>query len=236
MLLRPLIANLRARDWGAVLIEIMILVVGVFLGLQVDNWNEALKTEAEGRYYTQRLRDELAESVARLDKSIADGRAVIEASGRAQRAIRDGTIDTDHPEAFTADLMAVTWMAEVDIVDGAIEELRTTGRMGVIGNRQIREALSRYYRTLQSARSQEETSNRGWTLALVDIFREVDVTLTPDETGRYSVDVSSLNNNEQVARALYVAALFEISQVQALEHLRTETQALKTLVTLALDQ
>jgi len=236
MILRRLIANLRSRDWGAVLIEIMILVVGVFLGLQVDNWNDDRKAAAEGRYYTQRLADELAESVGRLDRSIADGRAVIEASGRAQRAIRDGAIDTDHPESFTADLMAVTWMAEVDIVDGAIEELRTTGRMGVIGNRQIREALSRYYRTLQSARSQEETSNRGWTLALVDVFREVGVTLEPDKTGQYSVDVSSLNGDERVARALYIAALFEISQLQALEHLRAETQALHTLVAQSIDQ
>jgi len=225
-----MIANLRGRDWGAVLIEVMVLVVGVFLGLQADNWNAARKTETEGRYYTQRLRDELAESVARLNKSIADGHSVIEASGRAQRAIRDGAIDIDHPEAFVADLMAVTWMAEVDIVDGAIEELRTTGRMGVIGDRQVREALSRYYRTLQSARSQEETSNRGWTLALVDIFREIGVTLTPDQQGQYPVDVSSLSGNERVARALYVAALFEISQVQALEHLRAETRALHTLI------
>lgn len=230
MLLRPLIANLRARDWGAVLIEIMILVVGVFLGLQVDNWNDARKATAEGRYYTLRLRDELAESISRLDKSIADGYSVVEASGRAQHAIRDGTIDVLHPEAFIADFEAVNWMVEVDVVDGAIEELRVTGRMGVIGNRRIREALSRYYRTLQSARSQEATSHRGWTMALADVYREVDATMRPDQDEWLSVDVSSLNGNERVARALFVAALFENSQVRSLEHLRAETQVLHTLI------
>lgn len=236
MMLRRLVANLRARDWGAVLIEILILMVGVFLGLQVDNWNHARKTAADGRYYIERLQDELAESITRLDKSIADGYSVIDAVRRAQQAIRDGTIDVHHPESFIADFASVNWMAEADVVDGAIEELRSTGRMEVIGDRRVREALSRYYRTLQSARSQEETSNRGWTLALADIYREVDATANPDLEDWLSVDVSSMNGNDRVARALFFASLYQLSQVNALEHLRAETEALHTLVTQALDQ
>lgn len=230
MPLKRLIAGLRGRDWGAVLIEIVILMVGVFLGLQVDNWNDSRKNKVEERYYTQRLLDELAESVARLDKSIVDGHSIIDSSRRAQQAIRDGTIDVQHPEAFIHDFLAVSWMVEADMVDGAIEELRSTGRMGLIGNREIREALSGYYRTLQSARLQEEISNRGWTVALVEIFREVDASLDPDQTDGISVDVSSLNGNEQVARALFIATLYENSQVQALEKLREKTAALRELI------
>jgi hypothetical protein len=236
MILQQLAANLRARDWGAVLIEILILVVGVFLGLQVDNWNDARKTAADERYYIQRLQDELAESITRLDNSIAVGYSVIDAVRRAQQAIRDGTIEVHHPEAFIADFASVNWMAEADVVDGAIEELRSTGRMEIIGDRRIREALSRYYRTLQSARSQEEISNRGWTLALADIYRQVDATLNPDRDDWLSVDVSSMNGNDRVARALFLASLYQLSQVNALEHLRAETQALITLVTRALGQ
>jgi len=236
MLLRPLIANLRARDWGAILIEIMILVVGVFLGLQVDNWNDARKAAADGRYYTQRLRDELAESIVRLDKSIADGYSIIEAVHRSQQAIRDGTIDVHHPETFIADFASVNWMVEADVVDGAIEELRSTGRMEVIGDRQIREALSRYYRTLQSARSQEQTSNRGWTLALADIYREVDATVDPGQDDWLSVDVSSMNGNNRLARAMFLASLYQLSQVNALEHLREETEMLRALIAQSVDQ
>ena len=47
MYLRELIENLFARDWGGVLIEIAILMIGVFLGLQANKWNDARKKAAE---------------------------------------------------------------------------------------------------------------------------------------------------------------------------------------------
>jgi hypothetical protein len=41
MILRRLTANLRAQNWTAISIEFLIVVVGVFIGTQVSNWNEA---------------------------------------------------------------------------------------------------------------------------------------------------------------------------------------------------
>ncbi len=41
MILRRLATSIRKQDWFAVVIETLIVVLGVFLGLQVNNWNEA---------------------------------------------------------------------------------------------------------------------------------------------------------------------------------------------------
>ncbi len=41
MLLRRFISNIRDRDWGLVVAELLVVVVGVFIGIQVANWNEA---------------------------------------------------------------------------------------------------------------------------------------------------------------------------------------------------
>ena len=40
MILRRLTANLRAQNWTAIAIEFLIVVVGVFIGTQVANWNQ----------------------------------------------------------------------------------------------------------------------------------------------------------------------------------------------------
>lgn len=40
MILRRLTANLRAQNWTAIGIEFLIVVIGVFLGMQVSNWNQ----------------------------------------------------------------------------------------------------------------------------------------------------------------------------------------------------
>lgn len=40
MIYRRVAARLRAQDWLAIMIEVAIVVVGVFIGTQVSNWNE----------------------------------------------------------------------------------------------------------------------------------------------------------------------------------------------------
>ena len=41
MILRRLTENLRAQNWTAITIEFAIVVIGVFVGTQVSNWNQA---------------------------------------------------------------------------------------------------------------------------------------------------------------------------------------------------
>ena len=41
MILRRLTENLRAQNWTAITIEFLIVVIGVFVGIQAANWNQA---------------------------------------------------------------------------------------------------------------------------------------------------------------------------------------------------
>lgn len=49
MIFKRLYAKLRAQDWTAISIEVVIVVIGVFLGTQVSNWNDdrLQKTETQ---------------------------------------------------------------------------------------------------------------------------------------------------------------------------------------------
>ena len=40
MILRRVIEHFRKQEWTAIAIDFLIVVVGVFVGLQVNNWNE----------------------------------------------------------------------------------------------------------------------------------------------------------------------------------------------------
>ena len=63
MILRRLSANLRTQNWTAIAIEFLIVVVGVFIGTQVANWNQGrLEQQATKRMLVQlipELRTEL---------------------------------------------------------------------------------------------------------------------------------------------------------------------------------
>ena len=51
------------RDWFAVGTDVLVVVVGIFIGLQVNNWNEVRKSESETQYYLGLLIHELEEDV-----------------------------------------------------------------------------------------------------------------------------------------------------------------------------
>ena len=55
MLLRRVVAHARRQDWMAIAIEFVLLVLGVFLGIQVANWNEARRGRTLEAEYIARL-------------------------------------------------------------------------------------------------------------------------------------------------------------------------------------
>jgi hypothetical protein len=63
MILSRVIEHVRKQHWTAVFLDFVIVVLGVFVGLQVNNWNAARQRAADSRIYTERLlRDVRAEA------------------------------------------------------------------------------------------------------------------------------------------------------------------------------
>ena len=59
MILRRVIAQFRKQEWTAIAIDFVIVVLGVFLGLQVSNWNAGRADRASERQYLGQLREDL---------------------------------------------------------------------------------------------------------------------------------------------------------------------------------
>lgn len=63
MILRRLTENLRAQNWTAITIEFLIVVIGVFIGTQVANWNQARLEKRETEKMLVQLVPELQSQV-----------------------------------------------------------------------------------------------------------------------------------------------------------------------------
>src|SRR4051812_15348756 len=59
MIFKRAIARLRAQDWLAIFIELAIVVVGVFIGTWVANWNQQRQAAAQTRQTLKQLEPEL---------------------------------------------------------------------------------------------------------------------------------------------------------------------------------
>ncbi len=77
MILRRIANAIRRQDWFTVLIEIGILVIGLLIGLQINNWNEARADRIKESAFLARLavdvdraREQLAEFVAEREERL----------------------------------------------------------------------------------------------------------------------------------------------------------------------
>lgn len=81
MILRRLTEHLKQQHWTAIGIEFVIVVIGVFFGIQVSNWNEERLARAQERAYLSQLRAEIVDNRRVLDYQIRYVERVI-AGGR----------------------------------------------------------------------------------------------------------------------------------------------------------
>jgi hypothetical protein len=64
MILRRLSKNLQAQNWTAITIDFLIVVIGVFLGIQASNWNQARTDRAETRRLLMRIEPEIDQIIS----------------------------------------------------------------------------------------------------------------------------------------------------------------------------
>lgn len=83
MILRRVTQHVKKQNWFAVGLDFIIVVLGVFIGLQISNWNEARAFDRLERNYLVQLSDEIALNRRITEYQIAYVDTVIETGKRA---------------------------------------------------------------------------------------------------------------------------------------------------------
>ena len=64
MLLRRISEHVKAQNWTAIALDFVIVVLGVFIGIQVSNWNEHRAFERREQLLLRELHGEIAQNLA----------------------------------------------------------------------------------------------------------------------------------------------------------------------------
>ena len=145
MILRRVIAHFRKQEWTAIFLDFAIVVSGVFMGIQVANWNEALKERAVAQEYLRRIEADLVADLRKFDSgdNFADGR--LEQINRLIAAAENPESVRAAPEAFLIAIEKATWRAYEPVKPRAYAELVTTGKINLITPISVRDAIADYY-------------------------------------------------------------------------------------------
>lgn len=150
MLGSRLLGRLREHDWLAAVIELAIVVVGILLALQVDNWNQERLDHERGQRYAQRLRTELLGDVAAMDKTTAFWQQVTTYGLGAINYGEHGTlVDGDSWKTVLAFYQAGQ-LYPFELGDTTFVEMRDTGGLALISDESLRKRIADYYRATGS--------------------------------------------------------------------------------------
>ena len=145
MLLRRIRHHIVQENWFAVFVDFVIVVVGVYVGIEVSNWNEARQEDARAREYLERIQGDLV-----FDRT--------EAMNRREfwgRVINFGEAAIAHAESgelrhgsVAQTVLAYYQASQVDpysAVSTTYDELKASGELRLIRDPALRAQLADYY-------------------------------------------------------------------------------------------
>jgi len=145
--------SLRSQNWFTVLLEIVILVVGIFIGLQVDDWNQARKDRIEERDFIARLHSDMEASMDFLDEIRKRHQNTWENTEVALDVLFS-RIDRDELSTAECDAIARSiFFLPVTIQLPSLEELIATGRLTIVRDAKLRTGLARLEQLSNATRS-----------------------------------------------------------------------------------
>ena len=140
---RRVVEHLESQNWAAIVIEFIIVVLGVFIGIQVSNWNENLVTDRTAARFTEDLKTDLREEHWGYQLLISYNREVLENAEQTVNALEGKAALSD--EALLVSAYRATQYRQRLRRRSTYDELISTGKIGLIRDRSLREAAMRIY-------------------------------------------------------------------------------------------
>jgi len=143
MLPRRFVNHFKDRNWSTLGLELLVVIIGVFLGLQVDNWNQARIQHNEVKSHYKRLIEDLRANeralVARQNyyrQVWTHGQATLEAFRKPREELT---------EQFLIDAYQATQIWQFVFSRATYDEILSAGAMSTIPDPLARKRISNYY-------------------------------------------------------------------------------------------
>lgn len=154
--------------------EIVLVVIGILIALNINNWNERRNNKIEEIDLLKALQSDFSESKERLDLKIREQQQAINLSQRLLTIYEnDEFYDVDSLPVMIYE-GALAWF-RFEPVTGAYDAIIGAGKLGLIENDEIREMLAQFYADIAPGFEDQDVSMN----LLNGIYRELGSDLLP---------------------------------------------------------
>ena len=151
MILRRITMHIRSQNWFAVMLDLVVVVVGIYIGLQADAWMSARQDRTLETEYLQRLLSDMEESISAQRELIEYFDESIVATDYIASFLRSGDMEAVDREKLTLGINSIGWVAPPVTNMVTIRELQSSGNIALIRDVSVRMAIGSFERSYAGA-------------------------------------------------------------------------------------
>ena len=136
--------------------EIILVVIGILIALQINNWNDKRKLREQEQQILGSLLSEFKSNKVILDETVALIDSIMFNINQIGNYTGPSTVVKDENEMSNLMLGAFKEDIEYLPVQGSFEEIMNSGKLNLISNTKIREAIGSWKTNLEAIKKQED--------------------------------------------------------------------------------
>ena len=156
MSLAKAVTHLRAQQWTSVFIELAIVVLGVFIGIQASNWNAAQVEKRKGEEFAQRLLQDLRQDLVGRERMVSYYQAVMDSGEKAIDLLESPAPD---PKALVINAYRATEYNFYTMTRATWDELVSSGEIAILPPYVDRANISTFF-TFDAAKDTKDAFER----------------------------------------------------------------------------
>jgi hypothetical protein len=145
MILSRLTNAIRRQDWFTVLIELLIVVLGIFLGLQANEWAQDREDRKEERAALERLHLESRNAFEQLSRQLQYTKRLNQMRRAAVQFVDGDAPLPEDPLPLKIGINTLVQFPPVVPVTVVYEELTASGQMQLIRSAKLRDQIAEFH-------------------------------------------------------------------------------------------
>jgi hypothetical protein len=154
MILRRFTRHFTEQNWFAVSLDILVVISGIFLGMQVTDWsNERANRQLEKDYMIE-LYSNFQHNIERAEASITKHEGFSNHEDALGLYLLGGQLDEDRQNELERKRLGALSLSSVDYMTGAYDELVATGEFRLLRDDALRRSLQKFMALRKRTESQ----------------------------------------------------------------------------------
>jgi hypothetical protein len=125
--------------------EIILVVIGILIALSINNWNENLKNKKLETSYLKRIYKDLDNDLLQFERTITLAQERNKRVLFLEQAIMDSQLVNKSSDYFVKSIVYANYTYRPAISNHSFEELKSSGRLELINNENLRVSIAKYY-------------------------------------------------------------------------------------------